>query len=251
MKITLCLPEYNEGEIVINFIQNIRNEFPDLCILVIDDCSTTDKQIRLKSEFSGSNNVEILFNSVNRGHGFSTLLGLRKSLALNSDIIINVDGDGQFRPIDIKNCLDKLLENPFIEIVEGCRINRRDKWFRRITTKITRFLIYLETGSIPLDANTPLRLYRRDSLIKLLEEIPFDSLIPNLHISKLTRRLCLPYLEIKVTSLPRGGSSRSGESLGVTWNQRLKYFPSKKFISFCLSAVLEWIRVSKLSRTLY
>ena len=251
MKITLCLPEYNEGEIAINFIKNIRNEFPDLCILVIDDCSTTDKQNQLKSEFSGSNNVDILINNVNRGHGYSTLLGLRKSLELNSDIIINVDGDGQFRPCDIKNCLNKLLENPLIEIVEGCRINRRDKWFRRITTKITRFLIYLETGTIPLDANTPLRLYRRDSLVKLLEEIPFDSLIPNLHISKLTRSLCLSYLEIEVISLPRGGSSLSGEARGITWNQRFKYFPSKKFISFCLSAILEWIRATKLSRTLF
>ncbi len=251
MKISLCLPEYNEGEIAINFIKNIQYEFPELYILVIDDCSIIDKQNQLKSEFYGSKNVQILINNINRGHGYSTLLALRKSLELNSDIVINVDGDGQFLVSDIKNCLNKLLENPSTEIVEGCRVNRSDIWFRRITTRLTRFLIYLETGTTPLDANTPLRIYRRDTLAKLLEQIPFNSLIPNLHISKLTRRLGLSFLEIEVLSLPRGGSSNSGEARGITWNQRFKHFPSKKLISFCFRAGLEWIRAIKLSRTLF
>ena len=66
-------------------------------------------------------------------------------------------------------------------------------------------MIFSKTLNWPKDANTPLRVYKKHVLEDLLKSVPGDSIIPNLHISKLTRKKRLNFKEIRVMSLPRGG----------------------------------------------
>lgn len=174
------------------------------------------------------------------GHGISTIKGLRKALDLNFEYIVAVDGDGQFKPKDINNCIQYLKNNSNIEIVEGVRNSRDEICFRKIISLFTRFLIFTKTLTWPKDANTPLRIYRRDTLQKLLEFVPKNSLIPNLHISKLTRRQKINFKEIEVQSFPRGGQKGLNVQ-SVSWNQKFKKLPSKRLIIFCFKATKEWI----------
>jgi dolichol-phosphate mannosyltransferase len=237
------MPEYNEGRIILDFISSLKEQFLDCTILIVDDCSTYDNQKILRDNFCDSEDVQIIFNNVNYGHGYSTLLGLRKSLESESEIIIAVDGDGQFSSTDIKKCFKELIENDSIEIVEGNRVSRNDVWFRKIISTFTRLLVFTSCHIIPRDANTPLRVYRRETLQKLLENVPLDSLIPNLHISKLARILGIKLREVEVVSLPRGGKLNDTQSNGVTWKQKYKYIPSKRLLIFVYRATLEWLKI--------
>jgi hypothetical protein len=85
-------------------------------------------------------------------------------------------------------------------------------------------------------------LYRQETLKRILAKVPENSMIPNLHISKLTRQLKINFKEINVKSLPRGGSNKKELIQGVTWKQRFTHLPSKRFIKFCIKATSEWVR---------
>jgi dolichol-phosphate mannosyltransferase len=238
------MPQHNEGEFLFNFVNELETKISNLGIVIVDDKSSIALQSQLRKKFEKSNHVQLVFNAENMGHGISTLIALHKSIEIESEIIISVDGDGQFLVEDIKKCLNHLIENRNLEIIEGVRVDRiNEPWFRKVVTTITRLLVYLKVKQIPKDANTPLRVYRREALIRILDKIPINSMIPNLHVSKLTRQMKLNFKEIEVLSLARGGGRGGNQNNlidGVTWKQKFKRIPSVRFIKFCIQSILEW-----------
>jgi dolichol-phosphate mannosyltransferase len=240
MKIAITMPAYNE-ESICEFISDIDNalKFEDLYFIVVNDNSTTPIVTQLQAHGKQSGiNIEILTNLENLGHGPSTIRGLRKSLEYSPDLIIALDGDGQFLSEDIKKCLDAIISVE-LDIVEGCRVNRSDPNFRKISTRSARALVRSVCGVAPNDANTPLRMYKPRILMDILNSIDSNLLTPNLYISAFSRLSSLKILEIDVTSTDRRGNSKGG----TTWKQKISWLPSKRFLKFCLKATLQWFVV--------
>ena len=89
-----------------------------------------------------------------------------------------------------------------------------------------------------LDAHTPLRVYRREALARLLRAMPTtDMMVPNLAMSVFTRRWGMRVAAIPVASLPRRGSTEQS----VTWKQRRAWMPSKHYVEFCAKAARQWV----------
>ena len=236
MKVILAMPCYNESDGITDFLNDIYENLDDFLdyVVVVNDCST-DSTVQVIEDYGFLKaKLKLTSNILNLGHGPSFLNAINQSLDLAPDIVITVDGDGQFRAKDIK---DKLVyfNNSDFDVLECARLGRSDPKFRKFVTYMLRLFIFIRVRKRPLDSNTPLRIYRAEALKYLVREIPQDSLVPNLRISALTRRSGLKYSQISVASLQRRGVT----AVGSTWRAKRDWLPSKRFIQFCQCALVE------------
>ena len=235
--VVVAMPAYNESEGIPEFLEEIRVNFADLDlqIVVVDDCSQDDTARVVKD--LGIPGMHAVRNDINSGHGPSTIRALSEALDLGGDVVVAVDGDGQFRGSDMRRLVNVLMATD-LEIVEGIRSHRDDPWFRRITSAATRQMVRSRAGEAVLDANTPLRVYRREALARLLRGLPDSQMaVPNLAFSVLTRRWGIRVAAIPVASLPRRGST----SESITWKQKRSWLPSRRYVTFCAGATRQWI----------
>jgi glycosyltransferase involved in cell wall biosynthesis len=239
--ISVVMPAFNESEGIAEFILELVSELKSYepTFIVIDDCSTDSTYETVSALSLLYPSIEVHRNEKNLGHGPSTYLALKYGLFSKAEIIVAIDGDGQFKGEDIKRAVDEISRSDF-DIVEGVRVDRNDPFFRNLISLITRILIYLRSGKFPQDGNTPLRIYRANILNELLQKLPEFFPVPNLYISAYARSQDLRILETHVESIRRRGSSSNGS----TWNTKKTKIPSKKFLSFCLAAYRSWISKS-------
>lgn len=230
------MPVFNEEEVITDFIKEINLIFNySVEIGVIEDKSA-DASFQLLNELHQNGQIGYLErNAENLGHGPSTLKALRLAIDTRNKYVISVDGDGNF---DVKSLLDiyeKLREGSVY--VEGIRINRKDPYFRRATSLFTRILVWVATGNYPEDANTPIRGYTQSKLSELIQNIPKDSLTPNLQISRYVRSNMWNISSANIECLTRDRS----EKMGTTWRSRFTIIPSRKFLRFCYLSLKQWI----------
>lgn len=237
------MPIYNEADGFIEFFQELWNEFreSDTYFVFINDCSTdTTGEILNEIKTTFGHRIHLVTNAQNLGHGKSTVTGIKNALLLGTKVVITVDGDGQFYSSDIRN-LYELFQSNNADILEGIRVSREDPIFRKLSTLITKILVSLKCQKVPMDANTPLRIYKHEILADIIVGIPHGSLIPNLHISALSRKKKLFIQEYPIKCIKRRGNSKSGTS----WNNRTDFLPSKRFLKFCYCALREWVSIRK------
>lgn len=239
--ISVVMPAFNESEGITEFIVELTSElkFYEPSFIVVDDCSTDSTFETVSALSLLYPSIDVHRNETNLGHGPSTILALKYGLSSKAEIIVAIDGDGQFRGKDVRRAVDEISHSNF-DIVEGVRVNREDPFFRNLISSITRILIYLRSRKLPQDGNTPLRIYRAHILNEILPKLPEFSPVPNLYISAYARSNDLRILEIHVESIKRRGSTPNGS----TWNTTKTKIPSKKFLKFCFAALRSWTKKS-------
>jgi glycosyltransferase involved in cell wall biosynthesis len=237
------MPVYNEASGIEDFLSDIVHEFKglDLTIVIIDDCSS-DKTLETINEFQRTVSNKIIYrrNSTNLGHGASTLRAISESLALEPEIIITVDGDGQFYGKDILRTYRALELNQEIKVVETVRIRTKDPYFRKTLSWVTRVVVHLKSSMSTRDANSPLRAYRRETLRELAQDLAERRvLVPNIWISTFIRRKSIPSISIEVAFISRRGAVKES----VTWKQKYRFLPSTRLLKFSFKALWEviWI----------
>ena len=238
MSVAIVMPAWNEASGIAEFLHEINEAFTGVehSFVVVDD-SSTDNTIEVLDQLRATGfPLQIEQNPQNLGHGPSTVNALRSGINSGSDFVLALDGDGQFLGSDIRNCYNALICSD-AEIIEGVRTRSTDPLYRKITSFATRFLVWTNCGTFPRDANTPLRVYRRSVLGKLLDRLPAQSLTPNLMISSITRVKKLKFQCVEVSFIDRRGLNPQSTS----WGRSKSYLPSKRFIIFCLRATKSWV----------
>ena len=232
------MPAYNEAEGIVEFLRELNELLSgyQASFVVIDDCSQDATQEAIDRLSGDGFPVTCRRNDVNVGHGVSTLRALRSGLETDAQVVVAIDGDGQFIGDDVRRVVDTLASDPRLDVVEGVRTSRKDPLYRQATSSVTRLLVWSRCQQWPADANTPLRAYRPEALARLLGGVPDDSSTPNLIFSALSRRWCLELVELRVASIPRRGSVSSGS----TWGPGSLNLPTKRFIKFCGRATVQW-----------
>lgn len=236
--IVVVLPAYNEAEGIGGFLQEITEALSPratLSIRVIDDRSTdgTAEAVRTVAE-SSSAEIRVVTTEANKGHGPTALAAYREGLALSPDVLVHVDGDGQFVGKDLLAVVDALNG---ADVAHGVRRGRTDPWFRRALTAALGVIVSRLAGHPVTDANTPLRAYRPEVLAELLGGVPTDALVPHVHFSIAERRQRLAVAEIPVRSIPRRGSVTTGTMWGPTGRSPL--LPPRRLVSFAWRAIAE------------
>lgn len=101
-----CLDEENTvGDVV----RNVPTEIPGVGrteVIVIDDGSSDATAERAREA-----GAKVIENGSNRGLGWSFRKGVEVALARGADVLVNIDGDGQFDPADIRRLVKAVLED--------------------------------------------------------------------------------------------------------------------------------------------
>ncbi|MEG2285415.1 MAG: glycosyltransferase family 2 protein, partial [Eubacterium sp.] len=113
MKTLVIIPAYNEEESLVKVINKLRKVDLNFDYIIIDDCST-DSTEKICSE----NNYNYIHLPVNLGIGGGVQTGYQYAKENNYDIAIQMDGDGQHNPEDIKVLIQPLLDKK-VEMVIG------------------------------------------------------------------------------------------------------------------------------------
>lgn len=233
--LAIVMPAYNEAEGIRGFIDEIRGHVSPLAgrvsFVVADDRSTDETVAVLR----GIDDVRVEPQPVNRGHGPTALAAYRAGLALEPDLLVHVDGDGQFIGRDFARIL-AAADDTGADVVHGVRHSRTDPWYRRALTAAVGMLIAATAGHRVPDVNTPLRAYRPEALRMLIDAVPAEAQVPHVHFSLAEARSGLTVRYLRVRSIPRRGASTSG----TMWGGGVKgMLPPKRLRTFAGVALRE------------
>ncbi len=151
MKIIILIPVFNDWESLKKLIQEIDKNikpFKDIIFecLVINDASTIQQPIINKP--SKFNSLEILNMKENRGHARCNAFGIRYIYQNKKfDNLILMDGDGEDRPVEINNLIEKIIENPNLSVVAK-RVKRSEGPFFQFLYQAHKLITFFFTGKI-------------------------------------------------------------------------------------------------------
>lgn len=243
--VAIVMPAYNESDGIEGFlteiVAHVSPVVDKLSIVVVNDRST-DATAELLARLGETMPELIGITSLrNRGHGPTALAAYRAGLELDPDVILHVDGDGQFLPADFPRLL-AAHEQRGIDVLHGVRRGRTDPWYRKAITAVVGSVVALVAGSRVPDVNTPLRIYRPEALRFLLELVPPTACVPHVHFSLAEKRSGMNVAYARVTSIPRRGDSAHGTMWGSQRTTPL--LPPKRLRSFIAAAAREVWAVS-------
>jgi len=150
--IAAVIPFFNERRTIYQIINNTL-KYVD-CVIAVDDGSTDDSL----SKITENKKIELLKIKVNRGKGFALREGLNEAVKKGYSRLITIDADLQHNPDEIPLLIYEL--NNF-DIVIGNRLNNLGNMplHRRMSNKITSFLLSLKTGKKIIDSQCGFRAY--------------------------------------------------------------------------------------------
>ena len=236
--VAVAIPAYNEAEGIGGFLAEIdaalTQHVSSLQVVVVDDTSTDDTRGVIEAMGGRlTGRVDLIQNEHNLGHGPSLLIAYRRALSGNPDLVLQVDGDGQFLGSDLRRLLVLLQDGA--PAVSGVRRFRQDPWFRMVMTRLLRMYVRRSFGVAARDPNCPLRGYDAKLLGDLLAALPESCLIPNLYITILAARRGFPLVEVDVSHRVRRGASSAGSTWGGSQRSPIPW----RLITFSVQALLE------------
>jgi glycosyltransferase involved in cell wall biosynthesis len=182
-----CIPAFNAGNQISGVIQKSLN-YVDR-VLVCDDGSTDDtfKNAKLAGAF-------VLKHEKNLGKGAALKTLFKKAKELNADIVITIDGDGQFLPEEMIRLMEPIQNNNF-DLVIGNRFLDKQEMpgYRKAGNKILDSFTKLAANLPFEDTQSGFRSYSKIAIEKISfssngfgvdSEILIDAVNKNLKITE-------------------------------------------------------------------
>ena len=240
-KIALCMPIFNEADGIQSWLTELfeHRNISAFELILVNDCST-DLTLEVIKKFPFYQEITILNNPKNLGHGPSLVRAMNYVIEHQFEFILTADGDGQISAQDLLHFFSVAVDNNFT-YAEAIRKFRNEPWYRKFVTLVTRLLVLVYSGNMPRDANTPIRFYSFDSAVKFWSRIPEMNLVPNLLVSIASRKDLKNVPSIEVATRVRRGNIQ----LGSTWKSKGKGWrlvPPRKFLQFCYHAFKDLTR---------
>ncbi|HUS50777.1 MAG TPA: glycosyltransferase family 2 protein [Candidatus Paceibacterota bacterium] len=246
--LSVIIPIYNEEGNVIPLYKEIKETSFELLkkkkisgfeVIFVNDGSTDNTQANLENlKKTEKSRLKIIQFRKNFGQTPALKAGFKNA---KGDLLVTMDGDLQNDPKDIPKLMDKLDEG--YDLVSGWRHNRKDKFTKRISSKIMNFLRKKMIGDNLHDYGCSLKIYKKEC-VKDLE------LFGELH------RYITAYLyvkgykigEVKVNHHPRkSGQTKYKFNRGVNGILDLFYlkfwasFSSRPLHFFGRIGIYQWI----------
>ncbi len=165
--LVIQIPCHNEAEILPRVLADLPRAVPGIAkiiTLVIDDGST-DKT----AEIARAAGAEVVSLPVQRGLARAFLAGLDRAVQLGADVVVNTDGDHQYRGADIAALVAPVLDGR-AELVVGARpvsaiasFSLWKKLLQRLGSAMTR----LVSGTEVEDAPSGFRAMSREAAMRL------------------------------------------------------------------------------------
>ena len=164
-KVLLVIPAYNEEKNIERVVKRLKEEFPELDYIVVNDGSR-DRTPSICRE----KGFHLLDLPVNLGLAGCFQAGMRYAYEKGYAYAIQFDGDGQHRPEYIAPMERKMREG--YDIVIGSRFleGKKDWSMRMIGSRMIGAAIRLTTGARLTDPTSGMRLFSR----KMIEEFALN-----------------------------------------------------------------------------
>ena len=112
MKIKILIPVYNDWQSVFKLVDEINSLSIDprfeISLIIVNDASNHDRQDEDKS-LENIHSIKILNMKINQGHARCIATGLKYIHEKEDfDYVIPMDGDGEDRPEEIKEFINKI-----------------------------------------------------------------------------------------------------------------------------------------------
>ena len=149
MKIKILIPVYNDWQSTLKLIDEINSLSVDpkfqISIIIINDASNHDRPNNEKS-YENIQSLKIINMKINQGHARCIATGLKYIYQRDDfDFIIPMDGDGEDRPEEIKEFLNKIDESNGRAII-GQRVKRSEGLVFKICYQIHKLITLTFTG---------------------------------------------------------------------------------------------------------
>ena len=218
--VVVTIPAYNEAATVGDVISKVP---ADICgagrveVVVINDGSGDNT-----AEAASQAGARVINFSHNKGLGAAFGQGVRSALGMGADIIVNIDGDGQFDPADIPKLIKPIIDGQ-ADMVTASRFADTElvpdmpwikKWGNRRVANIVNKLAGLNLR----DVSCGFRAYSRDAAMRVTllgghtytHEIILDMAFRGLRILE---------VPVKVLGVRKIGKSRVANNLfKYGWN---------------------------------
>jgi glycosyltransferase involved in cell wall biosynthesis len=168
MKLVVQIPCLNEEDTLPQVLGELPRRlqgFDEVEWLVIDDGST-DRTIDV-ARAAGADHIVRLTR--NQGLATAFQVGMDAALKLGADVIVNTDGDNQYRAADIPRLVEPILEKR-ADIVVGDRQVRTVQHFppfKRFLQRLGSWVVRQASGVQTPDATSGFRAYSREAALKL------------------------------------------------------------------------------------
>jgi len=163
-RILFVIPAYNEEKNISKPIDDIRTNFKEADIIVVNDCSK-DNTLKILQEL----NVDYIDHAVNLGYSGAVQTGIKYAKRNDYDYVIQFDGDGQHLASEAHKLYDEIKASN-ANIVIGSRFlektDYKHSFFRRIGTKFFTYLIKLITRVKITDPTSGLQILDKKTIDK-------------------------------------------------------------------------------------
>ena len=210
-RVSLVIPAHNEALNMESVMRDVRRTLDeadlDYEIILVDDGSTDGTADAAgKALGDGRGHLRVVRHDEQRGYATTVCDGLR---AAQGDVLAFMDGDGQFRAVDLRTLLDALAG---ADLVAGYRTIRADPWPRLVMGGTLNVLVRLLYGVRVRDVDCGLKVMRRE-VFEAACPILARSALFNTELYFKAQRCGYTIRQIGVPHHPRLAGRRSGGRL--------------------------------------
>ena len=149
MKIKILIPVYNDWQSVFKLLDEIDHNISEIdheiSVTIVNDASNHDRDNENRN-YQNIHSVKILNMRINQGHARCIATGLKYIFNKEDfDYVIPMDGDGEDRPEEIKEFINK-INNSNDNAIVGQRIKRSEGLIFKICYQIHKLITLTFTG---------------------------------------------------------------------------------------------------------
>ena len=168
MKLIIQIPCYNEeSTLPLTFAEfpKIIEGIDKIETQIIDDGST-DHTSKVAKEIGVDHIIKL---NKNKGLGFAFKIGAENAIKHGADVLVNTDGDNQYKGSYIKNLVKPIIENQ-ADLVIGCRSIKDHQEFsfiKKILQIVGSFVVRKLSKTKIKDTSSGFRAYSQEALLNL------------------------------------------------------------------------------------
>ena len=213
-KLVVLVPCLDEERTVGEVVRAVPRRLPgvgEVEVLVLDDGSTDDTAARAREA-----GALVVSHRTNLGLGRTFRDGVKQALTRGADLVVNIDGDGQFNPADVATLVAPIVAGE-AHMVTASRFLDRElvprmpaikRWGNRWVARI----VWLLSGRRFRDVSCGFRAFSREALLRMnlfgsftyTQETFLDLIFKGLEIVE---------LPVRVEGVRRFGTSRVASSI--------------------------------------
>jgi glycosyltransferase involved in cell wall biosynthesis len=226
--ISVFFPAYNDEATIASLVGDALAVLPaltdDFEVIVVNDGSTDHTASVLNQLARADPRVRVVHHEVNRGYGGALRTGFASA---TKELVFYTDGDGQYDARELVLLRPLLTEG--VDIVNGYKLKRADRWRRRALGAVYNRVAHL-LFNIPIrDVDCDFRLIRHRA-VERVELVSSSGSICVELIHKLHRAGCV-FAEVPVHHYPRA-------------HGRSQFFTLRRVARTALDLLSLWLRVA-------